>query len=194
LITQDEKPEDAEKSKTDEKKDDKDTPAKKNEPSSETLPNLVRVTPAQLRHIEFPASGRYQPVRQVGVKSSSAVEATRAARSSATQQHVQGGGIIMMRDTKSSEPAEYIELTAKLDRTPPAPATAPTMQAAAGQTSTAAEGMDVDANEEEAPVPPPFEVCYVFHCIDQWLISSLRIVPFRTGRRLKENGDDVTSR
>jgi 26S proteasome regulatory subunit N2 len=90
------------------------------------------------------------------------MEATRAARSSATQQHVQGGGIIMMRDTQPSEPAEYLELTAKLDRTPPAPAAASTTDAAAGQSATPAEGMDVDANEEEAPVPPPFEVCQIF--------------------------------
>lgn len=89
------------------------------------------------------------------------MEAARAARSSATQQHVQGGGIIMMRDTKPSEPAEYIDLTAKLDRIPPAPAAAPTAEAAAGQPATMAEGMDVDTSEEEAPVPPPFEVCWV---------------------------------
>lgn len=92
------------------------------------------------------------------------MEANRAARSSATQQHVQGGGIILMRDTRPSEPAEYIELTAKLDRTPPAPVAAPATEAAAGQPATTVEGMDVDTNAEEAPVPPPFEVCRVFSC------------------------------
>jgi 26S proteasome regulatory subunit N2 len=155
--SQDDKHDDAEKSKSEEKKDDKDGQGKKNEPSFETLSNLVRVTPAQLRHIEFPASGRYQPVRQVGSKSSSAIEASRAARSSATQQHVQGGGIIMMRDTKPSEEAEYIELTSKLDRTPPAAAVPEAAAAASEQPSAGTEGMDVDANEEEAPVPPAFE-------------------------------------
>ncbi|KAJ9113747.1 hypothetical protein QFC20_001772 [Naganishia adeliensis] len=153
----DDKHDDAEKSKSEEKKDDKDGQGKKNEPSFETLSNLIRVTPAQLRHIEFPASGRYQPVRQVGSKSSSAIEASRAARSSATQQHVQGGGIIMMRDTKPSEEAEYIELTSKLDRTPPAAVVTEAAAAAPEQPSAGTEGMDVDANEEEAPVPPAFE-------------------------------------
>jgi 26S proteasome regulatory subunit N2 len=150
---QDDKHDEAEKSKTEEKKEDKDGAAKKAEPSSETLHNLVRVTPAQLRHIEFPSTGRYQPVRQVGSKSSSAIEASRAARSSATQQHVQGGGIIMMRDTKPSDEAEYIELTSKLDRAPAAAAAAAEPAAA----EQPAAGMEVDDNEEEAPVPPAFE-------------------------------------
>ncbi|KAJ9109707.1 hypothetical protein QFC19_001937 [Naganishia cerealis] len=174
----DDKHGDADKSKTDgEKKDSTDekdsqgqqqqSATKKAELSSETLSNLVRVTPAQLRHIEFPTSGRYQPVRQIGVKSPSALEASRAARSSATQQHVQGGGIIMMRDTRPDEPAEYIELTAKLDRTPPPPPPAIAITTDNGaQESTAAAGgnraegaMEVDASHEaeEASVPPSFE-------------------------------------
>lgn len=163
LSLQDDKPDEAEKSKAEEKKEDKDgQAAKKNEPGSETLHNLVRVTPAQLRHIEFPASGRYQPVRQVGSKSSSAIEASRAAaaaaaRSSATQQHVQGGGIIMMRDTKPSEEAEYIELTSKLDRAPPAAPAAPETALVPASEQAAAGGMEVDDDGEEASVPPAFE-------------------------------------
>ncbi|KAJ9122579.1 hypothetical protein QFC22_002008 [Naganishia vaughanmartiniae] len=163
----DDKHVDAEKSKSDgEKKDstdekdgqgEKQSTTKKAEPSFETLHNLVRVTPAQLRHIEFPTSGRYQPVRQIGVKSPSALDASRAARSSATQQHVQGGGIIMMRDTKPEEEAEYLELTAKLDRTPPAAAAAPETGAATGEQQ--AEGA-MEVEEEEAAVPPPFEVSF----------------------------------
>lgn len=70
----------------------------------------------------------------------------------------------MMRDTKPEEEAEYLELTAKLDRTPPAAAAAAAPDAGAQETAAPggeqAEGA-MEVEEEEAPVPPPFEVSLV---------------------------------
>ncbi|CCO34500.1 26S proteasome regulatory subunit rpn2 [Rhizoctonia solani AG-1 IB] len=57
-------------------------------PTSETLQNLSRVTPAQMQYITFPAEGRFQPVRPIAKG---------------------GGGIVMFVDKKDGEPIEWIQ-------------------------------------------------------------------------------------
>jgi len=114
--------------KTEEKDKDKATPKRKEkEPSSETLQNLSRVTPAQLAHISFPSEGRFQPVRPIR----SGIGKTRAG----------GGGILMLIDRTPSEPIKYVDLPADLG---------------GEEAPKPAEGMQVD-EPDEAPPPAPFE-------------------------------------
>ena len=115
--------------KTEEEKD-KDKAAskrKEKEPSSETLQNLSRVTPAQLAHISFPPEGRFQPVRPIRSGSSK----TRAA----------GGGILVLIDRTPGESIEYVDLPADLG---------------GEEAPKPTEGMQVD-EPVEAPPPAPFE-------------------------------------
>ncbi|CAE7203319.1 unnamed protein product [Rhizoctonia solani] len=57
-------------------------------PTSETLQNLSRVTPAQMQFIAFPAESRFQPVRPIAKG---------------------GGGIVMLIDKKDGEEVEWIQ-------------------------------------------------------------------------------------
>ncbi|CAE6513659.1 unnamed protein product [Rhizoctonia solani] len=57
-------------------------------PTSETLQNLSRVTPAQMQYITFPAESRFQPVRPIAKG---------------------GGGIVMLVDKKEGEEVEWIQ-------------------------------------------------------------------------------------
>ncbi|CAE6469908.1 unnamed protein product [Rhizoctonia solani] len=57
-------------------------------PTSETLQNLSRVTPAQMQYITFPAESRFQPVRPIAKG---------------------GGGIVMLIDKKEGEQVEWIQ-------------------------------------------------------------------------------------
>jgi 26S proteasome regulatory subunit N2 len=56
-------------------------------PTSETLQNLSRVTPAQMQYIAFLPEGRFQPVRPIGKG---------------------GGGIVMLIDKKEGEEIQWI--------------------------------------------------------------------------------------
>jgi 26S proteasome regulatory subunit N2 len=114
----------------DEKDKDKDKAAskrKEKEPSSETLQNLSRVTPAQLAHISFPHEGRFQPVRPI--------------RSGGGKTRAGGGGILMLIDRTPGEPVKYVDLPADLG---------------GEEAPKPAEGMQVD-EPAEAPPPAPFE-------------------------------------
>lgn len=93
------------------------------------------MTPAQLPYISFPSSGRYQPVRPI-------TSATPRKGKKVGDKPYVGGGIIMLKDTKPDEASEFIELNPAFDRPPVAAAPA--------------DAMEVE--EEEAPVPPAFEV------------------------------------
>ncbi|KAG8710207.1 proteasome regulatory particle base subunit [Ceratobasidium sp. 423] len=57
-------------------------------PTSETLQNLSRVTPAQMQFITFPTESRFQPVRPIAKG---------------------GGGIVMLVDKKEGEDVEWIQ-------------------------------------------------------------------------------------
>lgn len=136
--------------KTDAKK------ARKAEPKSENLPNLSRVVPAQLPYITFPSESRYQPVRPVvpermtvnatkkATKSSASPAAAAIMAQSSSVSSRAGGGIFVMRDTKPSESAEFIDLEAvqPIDNGPAAPA-------AATANSQADSGLNVDM---QAPI------------------------------------------
>lgn len=115
--------------KAEEEKDkDKATPKRKEkEPSSETLQNLSRVTPAQLAHISFPPEGRFQPVRPI--------------RSGSGKTRAGGGGILMLIDRTPGEPIKYVDLPADLG---------------GEEAPKPVEGMQVD-EPAEAPTPTPFE-------------------------------------
>ncbi|KAF8708026.1 26S proteasome regulatory complex, non-ATPase subcomplex, Rpn2 Psmd1 subunit, partial [Rhizoctonia solani] len=93
-------------------------------PTSETLQNLSRVTPAQMQYITFPAESRFQPVRPIGKG---------------------GGGIVMLVDKKEGEPIEWIQPFG----TEPA-STENTGAQTEGQPPAAQQG----SNNDEAPPPP----------------------------------------
>lgn len=85
---QDESTTKEEEEKMDEDKKPAEVEKKKEEPDSQTLHNLDRVLPAQMEHISFPTGARYVPVKKELI-----------------------GGILMMRDTKPSDPVELIEFS-----------------------------------------------------------------------------------
>lgn len=133
---------------------------RKAEPKSENLPNLSRVVPAQLPYITFSSESRFQPVRPVvpervkinvakKTKQSSASPAAAAimAQSSSISSRA-GGGIFVMRDTKPSETAEFLELEAvkPIDNGPANPS------AAAGSSDQSDSGLNVDM---AAPIADP---------------------------------------
>ncbi|KAL1616495.1 proteasome regulatory particle base subunit [Diplodia seriata] len=156
---------DDDKMETDEdtKKDEKKEGEKEGTPSAEgakkkvekekvgyELENMSRVLPAQLKYISFPGE-RYVPVKKAT------------------------GGVILVTDTKPSEPKELLELKVKKAATTPAPG-APghtlsdrvedsysSRDVAAGSTSGAAEAagvltaVDEDEDGEEAEAPHDFE-------------------------------------
>ncbi|TRM60265.1 armadillo-type protein [Schizophyllum amplum] len=124
--------------KEDENKASSSAPTpKRKEPSSETLPNFCRVTPAQLAYLKFPPEGRYQPVRPVSIKPppppapKSARSKTQAAAMGLTADgYIGGGGILIMDDRRPSESAELVEFEAVNLAGPPTEA-APTAPAPA---------------------------------------------------------------
>lgn len=158
----------------DEKKLDEEVAKKAAEPSSESLANMSRVTPIQLQFISFARDGRYQPVRPISSITSSpsssnpasvstrqkgrkvASSLAEALHSRSGLESLAGGGIVMLRDSKADEEAEYLELNASLDRQPPTAGSA-TEAAPAGQGESAgSQAMDVDEGPE-AEMPAPFE-------------------------------------
>ncbi|TFY80665.1 hypothetical protein EWM64_g3340 [Hericium alpestre] len=93
--------------------------SKRKEPTSETLSNFSRVTPAQMMHIVIPSSSRYQPVRPVSTKPPRAAKTGKASTSSLLlEKYAGGGGILMLIDKRPDEPAEFIEFAQ--DVAPPA--------------------------------------------------------------------------
>ena len=114
--------------KTEDKDKDKTASKRKEkEPSSETLQNLSRVTPAQLAHISFPPEGRFQPVRPI--------------RSGSGKTRAGGGGILVLIDRTPGESIKYVDLPADLG---------------GEEAPKPTEGMQVD-EPVEAPPPAPFE-------------------------------------
>jgi 26S proteasome regulatory subunit N2 len=148
--------------KTDDKPSKPEEEKKSSEPSSETLTNMVRVTPAQMAYVTFPSIGRYQPVRPIaslsasllapstGIKKGKRVAPpTVEAGKGKSNVSLPGGGIIMLRDSQPGVEGEYIELTSSLDAAPRAPEEAPAPAAHAE--------MQVDEGPE-LEMPAPFQV------------------------------------
>lgn len=135
--------------------------ARKNEPSSENLPNFARVMPAQLSHIAFPLDSRYQPVRAVSAKAASnkgiKVGVAPAGSKSATaaiglssEKYAGGGGILILTDRFPDQEAEFIEIN------PPA---ATEVQAnPTNDTASLEPHIALDPNEPEVDPPEAFEV------------------------------------
>jgi 26S proteasome regulatory subunit N2 len=118
------------------------------------LENMSRVLPAQVKYISFPEE-RYVPVKKVSTVAHSAC--TRCANLVQPT-----GGVILLTDTKPSEPKTLLELKVKKA----APAAAPgaagpsgeqASAAAPGSTSTLTNDNMVDEGEEDAEVPDDFE-------------------------------------
>jgi len=125
----------------------------KKEPSSETLSNLSRVTPAQLAYISFPSEGKYQPVRAVTAKPAS----TRAGKAirQIEEKAAGGGGILILVDRHPEEEAEFIQFETVIE--PPPAEAVPT---ANGEAIHAVEsGPHIALNEDapEAESPTAFE-------------------------------------
>jgi 26S proteasome regulatory subunit N2 len=90
---------------------------RKPEPTSEALPNLSRVVPAQMPYISFSSSSRYTPVRAL-VASSSQPTKSSASPALILESIVEsasgaGGGILVLKDNKPDEPVELVEEKAK---------------------------------------------------------------------------------
>ncbi|KAJ4002415.1 D-isomer specific 2-hydroxyacid dehydrogenase [Lentinula boryana] len=93
--------------------------AAKKEPSFETLPNLSRVTPAQLAYISFSSDGKYQPVRVVTAKPAS----TRAGKNvkQVEEKVAGGGGILILVDRRPEQQAEFIQFETVIQPPPAEP-------------------------------------------------------------------------
>jgi len=127
---------------------------KKAEPSFETLPNLSRVTPAQLAYITFPPESRFQPVRAASANPVPRGKAGAAGKISTTglvsEKYAGGGCILIMTDLRPEEEAEFIDFE-PIVQTPAQPA--PLVDA------PPAEGPHIalDETSPEAGPPEPFE-------------------------------------
>ena len=136
------------------------------EPTSETLPNLSRVVPAQLPYISIPASCRFQPVRPItdapAASTSEPLTASRVraqtAQSTAASRAV--GGILVLVDNGGEGAVEYIELEANAAHIAEEAAAAaqPAAPAAAGAGAAAGGGnLGLSATDPIADPPAPFE-------------------------------------
>ncbi|TYJ57313.1 hypothetical protein B9479_002046 [Cryptococcus floricola] len=136
---------------------------KPSEPSSFTFSNMSRVTPAQLPSVSFPKSSRYTPVRPLDHSPLTSFGISAKSGNSAS------GSIVVVRDAKSEEEGEFIELSKALwpGWLPADPeAAAAVLAQATGTTGAedaapsgraAAAASQPEDPEEEADVPPAFE-------------------------------------
>lgn len=125
---------------------------RKGEPSSETLQNFSRVTPAQLAYIAFPPQGRYQPVRAVSSKPFTKGKASLGTLGS--KQYGGGGGILILRDLHPEEEAEFIDLEPPPQPQPTAAANGHAIVAPA----PSGPHIALDPSAPEADPPSAFEV------------------------------------
>ncbi|KAF5375084.1 hypothetical protein D9758_000379 [Tetrapyrgos nigripes] len=140
----------------------KETPAKpsnsksgRKESPSETLQNFTRVTPAQLAYISFPTNGRYQPVRGVTAKSTTArAGKTPLLSKQQEEKYASGGGILILVDKRPEEEGEFIEFET-------AAVTAPAPEVATSTPNGNAPGAPLSgphiALDESAPESDPPE-------------------------------------
>lgn len=125
-------------------------PAKRKEPTFETISNFSRVTPAQSAYVVFPSTSRYQPMRPLSVRSPPAKGAKSSKASVASERYAGGGGILMLLDQRPSEPTEYVEFYV-----PPEP---PAVATSDGQTRANVPGIALDESVPDAEPPQSFEV------------------------------------
>ncbi|PLW58365.1 hypothetical protein PCANC_00465 [Puccinia coronata f. sp. avenae] len=148
---------------------------RKEDGSIDKLSNLSRVTATQLPYITFPEDSRYVPVRPLlassaaqknhhhktaGVAAGSTTAAAHTILSQADSIATgAGGGILVMRDRRPHEPAEFLEMSSLKN-----PAADPAAAAAGSNANPAAAGdhgsVDPDRALLEGPIadlPPSFE-------------------------------------
>ncbi|KAL0951329.1 hypothetical protein HGRIS_008034 [Hohenbuehelia grisea] len=133
---------------------------RKSEPSSEIRPNFSRVTPAQVVYISFPSESRYQPVRPVSTKSSpTSAKASQKSQPSMlglnSEKYAGGGGIIILKDLRPDEEAEFIEFEPPAPPPEAAAAAVPNGNAPGSQSS--APHIALDESAPEADPPEAFE-------------------------------------
>ena len=119
------------------------------------------MTPVQLSYIAFPTDARYRPIRPIPSTSSAAPVARKTKKASdittSGTRILTGGGILLLRDTKPDETAEFIELNPNLERpAPPATAAAEALPATAADDAAQTDDMQID-DGAEAEVPASFE-------------------------------------
>ena len=132
---------------------------KEKEPTSETLQNMTRVTPAQSTTISFPTTARYQPVRDLALAASATAVngASKKAAASAGKKGKGGGGILMVLDTQEGGAAgekDFIELEKSLDEVGPAvvePAAGGDVEMGEGAAAPAASAPVEDGPERDTP-------------------------------------------
>ena len=150
----------------------------KKELSQETKSNFSRVTPAQLPHIEFSVTGKYQPVRAVSSANAPSSRVGRPSKTlSAAEKYAGGGGIIILRDIAPDQEVEYIELN------PPPPAPAPVQAPAATATAAApttsrpsGPHIALDDDAPEASPPGSFDVSNMTFFLHPWTNQSQSLV------------------
>ncbi|CED84408.1 26S proteasome regulatory complex, subunit RPN2/PSMD1 [Phaffia rhodozyma] len=142
---------------------------KKSEPTSETLENMTRVTPAQASSIYFPLTNRYLPVRS---DPSSTSSAQAGGKKGAIKIGRGGAGILMVyenancSDEEKKAEKDFIELEASLDQIAPGPgATVSGGHVAMGAAATSAPAVAASSgvNDEDGPErDPPASFEYPF--------------------------------
>ncbi|KAG7450628.1 uncharacterized protein BT62DRAFT_991500 [Guyanagaster necrorhizus] len=133
--------------------------SRKSEPSSETLPNFSRVTPAQLSYITFPSDGRYQPVRAVSSKVT--IKAGRGGKlpTSGINLYSGGGGILLLADLRPDEEGEFIDLEPRVET---APADAEPVVGNGNAVGAVPTGRHVALDESTPEADPPESFEYPF--------------------------------
>jgi len=142
--------------------DSKPASKRKAEPSFEILPNFSRVTTAQVAYISFPTECRYQPVRPVSTKPTPGIgkgpeKSPMALHGLTSEKYAGRGGILILKDLRPDEDAEFIEFE------PPAPSLPDTTGAAnvpssiASGSQASAPHISLDESAPEANPPEPFE-------------------------------------
>ncbi|MBW0517337.1 hypothetical protein O181_057052 [Austropuccinia psidii MF-1] len=142
---------------------------RKEEPLFDKLSNLSRVTPTQLPYIAFPEDSRYVPVRSLlasSVAHKPHLKSTLGSTASVAYAILNqaefgvsgaGGGILVMKDCKPDEPAEFLEMSSLKK---PNPANPTEQNAATHNAVTSSSDNDPDRALLDRPiadVPPSFE-------------------------------------
>lgn len=132
----------------------KPSTSKRKEPSFEMLPNLSRVTPAQMAYISFPNDCRYRPVRMVSAKPKSGRSAIPSSLALQSEQSG-GGGILILTDLRPDEEAEFIEFE---PTAPPAPEAEVAVPNGHADPLPSGPHIALDESAPEADPPEAFEV------------------------------------
>ncbi|WAR52734.1 hypothetical protein PtB15_2B159 [Puccinia triticina] len=150
----------------------KSSKRRKDEGSIDKLSNLSRVTATQLPYITFPNDSRYVPVRpllassatqkshhKVGLTGSSTSVAHAILSQADSIATGAGGGILVMRDRKPDEPAEFLEMSS-LKNAATNPGAAAANPAGSNNNAAAESAADPDRALLDGPIadlPPSFE-------------------------------------